>query len=146
MSRPSQVRSQAEETLALHLRAAKLPAGSRQFEFAKSRGRNWRFDFCWPDRSLAVEIEGAQHGIKRRFRGDLDKYLAAQLLGWTLLRFSPRQVESGLALDVLFPLLEGGFVGSVYGAGEKAARRQEQLRRAIAALERHGILQHNPPT
>lgn len=45
--------SELEETLAFHLKAAKLPAPEREYRFDPER--RWRFDFAWPDQMLAVE-------------------------------------------------------------------------------------------
>lgn len=93
--------SEGEETLALHLRGIGAPPPRRQHCFAEAIGREWRFDFSWPERRLAVEIEGEQHRIQSRFRSDLEKYNAAQLMGWTVLRFRPSEVKSGHALAVI---------------------------------------------
>ncbi len=57
--------------------------------------RKWRFDFAWPAYRVAVEIDGGtwmesggchQHPI--RFAGDCEKFNAATLLGWRVLRFT----------------------------------------------------------
>lgn len=55
--------------------------------------RKWRFDFAWPDRLVAVEIEGGAWTGGRHTRGsgfvkDCDKYNAAALLGWRVLRYT----------------------------------------------------------
>jgi very-short-patch-repair endonuclease len=56
---------------------------------------------------LAVEIDGAVHRIKGRFKADLERHNLAQLLGWLVLRFSPADVKSGRALGVLEALFAG---------------------------------------
>ena len=68
--------------------------------------RDWRFDFAWPDRGLAVEVEGGtwsggRHTRGGGFEGDCEKYNAAALLGWKVLRFTGGMVESGLAAATL---------------------------------------------
>lgn len=93
-----------EETLALHIRAAKLPAPVRELVFAKPR--RWRFDFAWPDHLLAVETEGGtwsggRHTTGKGFEGDCDKYNQAALLGWTVLRFTGKHVKSGEAISLI---------------------------------------------
>jgi very-short-patch-repair endonuclease len=65
--------------------------------------RRWRFDFAWPSQKLAVEIEGGVWSRGRHTRGagyvaDLEKYNAATLLGWQVLRYDVTLIESGLAL------------------------------------------------
>jgi hypothetical protein len=105
--------STGEETLVLHLRAyPNLPAPIREYHFVE--GRNHRFDFAWPEvwssitqsiRKLAVEIEGEQHRTRGRYRADLEKYNLATALGWSLLRFRPAQVTSGMAVDAIRAVL-----------------------------------------
>ena len=54
--------------------------------------RRWRFDRAWPNRKVAVEIEGITGGAGGRhqrvagFLGDCEKYEAAMLHGWTVYR------------------------------------------------------------
>lgn len=96
--------SAAEETLALHIRAAKLPEPVREFKFHPVR--KWRFDFCWPDKMLAVEVEGGVWSNGRHTRGngfteDCAKYNQATLRGWRILRFTPDAIESGEALEMI---------------------------------------------
>lgn len=46
------------EKFASQIEGRKLAAPEREYYFAKSIGRRWRFDFAWPAQRLAVEIEG----------------------------------------------------------------------------------------
>lgn len=93
-----------EETLAFQIRAQKLPAPKREHRFHPER--MWRFDFAWPDQKIAAECEGGTWVNGRHTRGsgfekDLEKYNAAALLGWIVLRFSSGAVKSGAAIDSL---------------------------------------------
>lgn len=69
--------------------------------------RQWRFDFAWPPVTVALEIEGGVFGYTDPLRGkqskgahsspegllrDIDKYNAAQVLGWTVLRVVPDEL------------------------------------------------------
>ena len=59
-------------------------------------GRRWRFDFAWPRRRVAVEVEGGvfsrgRHVRPSGFINDCEKYNAAALDGWTVLRLVPRK-------------------------------------------------------
>lgn len=67
----------------------------REFRFHPSR--KWRFDFAWPSRFVAVEIEGNAWGVKGGGRhmqdGDMEKYNAAAVLSWRVLRFSPGMLK-----------------------------------------------------
>src|SRR5688572_18089521 len=91
--------SQIEELLVLHLKATKLPMPTREHRFHGERG--WRFDFAWPDRKIAVECEGGCHRIDGRFQRDIEKYNAAQLDGWVVLRFSPKMIRNGVAIETI---------------------------------------------
>ena len=67
---------------------------------------DWRFDFAWPDRKIAVEIEGATWTGGRHTRGsgfeeDCRKYNAATSLGWQVYRFTGSQVKSGQAVKFI---------------------------------------------
>lgn len=61
----------------------------REYRFHPTR--KWRFDLAWPDSMVALEIEGAVWVQGRHTRGsgfakDMEKYNAAALLGWRVLR------------------------------------------------------------
>lgn len=64
--------------------------------------RRWRFDWAHPDLLLAVEVEGVTHfgpsiGRHQSARGieaDMEKYNAAAVLGWTVLRYSQRMIKN----------------------------------------------------
>jgi very-short-patch-repair endonuclease len=101
--------STLEETFALHIRAESLPTPVREYVFAKPRG--WRFDFAWPTQRLAVEIEGGVWTQGRHTRGagfvaDMEKYNAATLLGWRVLRFHGDAVQSGAAIRAIIPIIQ----------------------------------------
>ena len=96
--------SRLEETLFLHLRAAKLPEPEREYRFHPVR--RWRFDFAWPDLMLAVECEGltapgtkSRHTTNQGFTKDCGKYNAAAMAGWKVLRFTSQMIKSGEALQ-----------------------------------------------
>ena len=96
--------SQAEEILELHIRAAKLPDPVREHKFHPQR--RWRFDFAWPDKWLAVEVEGGvwnggRHTRGKGFTDDCEKYNNAAVLGWMVLRFPVEMVNSGEALKMI---------------------------------------------
>ena len=81
--------SAPEEAFAQLVRIRGLPEPEREYRFAPPR--RWRFDFAWPKRRLAVEIEGGVHSGGRHVRGqgfvdDAEKYLGAIVLGWTVIR------------------------------------------------------------
>lgn len=108
---PAQVRklthraktSALEDRLAARIRAEGLPAPLREHRFCH---RRWRFDFAWPDRMLALEVEGGTYSRGRHtrpegFERDCEKYNAAALAGWRVLRVTGRMVRDGRALVLL---------------------------------------------
>lgn len=101
--------SLGEETLLLQLRALKLPAPEREYRFAPPR--RWRFDFCYPGRMLAIEVEGGtwiggRHGRGTGYANDLEKYNQAVVMGWRVLRYTTDQVVSGAAVAQIAEVLE----------------------------------------
>ena len=94
-----------EEEFLLHIRASKVDQPTREYRFDEKR--KWRFDFAWPDRRLAVEIDGVlwnsmgRHQHPKGIDGDNEKLNQAVLQGWKVLRFSGRQVKSGYAISTL---------------------------------------------
>lgn len=68
--------------------------------------RRWRFDLAWPDRMLAVEVDGAVWTQGRHTRGsgfieDCVKLNTATNLGWRVLRIPGPHVKDGTAIRFL---------------------------------------------
>lgn len=90
--------------LAMHqqLRALGLDRGMVR-EFPVAADRKWRFDFAWPDdRRVALEVEGGtwtggRHVTGAGFEADCEKYSAAAIAGWRVLRVTSSQIRSGAA-------------------------------------------------
>lgn len=79
-----------------------LPEPIPEYRFHATR--RWRFDFAWPLFLVAVEVEGGIWTQGRHTRGpgvlaDMEKYNAAAIIGWRILRYSPQTL--GNALDDL---------------------------------------------
>lgn len=96
-----------EETFALHCKAFRLDP-VRELTFHPKR--KWRFDFAWPDKKIAVEVEGGTWQIGRHqrasgFAADCEKYNAAAVLGWRVLRFTTEMIVSGAAIDEVRAIL-----------------------------------------
>lgn len=72
------------------------PVMRPQYEFDPDR--KWAFDFAWPSRWIAVEIEGGTwmrkggHTTGKGFEKDCVKYNRAAELGWTVLRYTPQMI------------------------------------------------------
>jgi hypothetical protein len=86
------------------MRAAGLPIPAREHRFCDHRG--WRFDFAWPDRMLALEVEGGiwsggRHTRGAGFEADCEKYNTATISGWRVLRVTSSMITSGVALQMV---------------------------------------------
>lgn len=96
-------KSTGEELFAAQCRAVGLiPA--REYRFAPPR--RYRFDFCFPELKLAVEVEGGvwsggRHTRASGFIEDCNKYNLAAVMGYRVLRFPTHEVKSGAALKTL---------------------------------------------
>ena len=95
--------SPLEALFDLHLRAHGLPAPEREFRFHETR--RWRFDFAWPIFRLAVELEGGiwnggRHTRPAGYAADCEKYNAAAMVGWMVLRFTGPMIRGGRAVQV----------------------------------------------
>lgn len=87
----------------------------REYRFAKTLGRNWRFDFAWPEQMVAVELEGltfegagGRHQRAAGFSGDCEKYNCGVMLGWAVLRFTAHDLKRRPlpAIDMVRTLLD----------------------------------------
>lgn len=90
--------------LLLAIRADGLPEPVRELTFTPLR--RWRFDLAWPERMLAVEVDGGVMSGGRHTRGagfvaDCEKLNTATLLGWRVLRFPGPHVTDGTAAKML---------------------------------------------
>jgi very-short-patch-repair endonuclease len=63
--------------------------------------RKFRADYAFPDKRILVELDGAVHRIKGRFKSDIRKRQEAILEGWTMLPIGTDQVRDGTAVDVI---------------------------------------------
>lgn len=106
--------SEGEEALATQIRmemADYPPVREHPFD-PHGTGRKWRFDFAWPEWKVAVEVEGGTWSQGRHTRGstfeaELDKYNAAALAGWLVLRVSTEMVvEGGRSMDKAIGLVK----------------------------------------
>lgn len=95
--------SYAEDLFAFQVKAYRLRAPVREHRFARELGREWRFDFAWPDLRIAAEIDGGiwtggAHGRPAAIERDMAKANDAMDLHWRVYRFTPVQVKNGDAI------------------------------------------------
>jgi very-short-patch-repair endonuclease len=90
-----------ESLLANQLRVLKI---SFEQEYKFHPKRKWRADFHIMGKKILVEVEGGvwsggRHTRGKGYIGDMEKYNAAVVMGYQVLRFSTEQVKSGLAVQ-----------------------------------------------
>lgn len=96
-----QSESIGESTLANQLRVLKI---SFEQEYKFHPKRKWRADFHIMGKKILIEVEGGiwsggRHTRGKGYIGDMEKYNAAVVMGYQVLRFSTEQVKSGLAVQ-----------------------------------------------
>ena len=80
-----------------HTLAPDAPEPVREYQFARELGRRWRFDFCFLEQKVAIEIDGGQwasRGGRHNTDEDREKLNAAAMLGWRVLRFSGQMLRN----------------------------------------------------
>lgn len=94
---------QPEEELLGQMRLSGIPKPSRNYQITSSR--KFTFDFAWPDKMMAVEVEGGtrmkgggRHNRHAGYQRDCEKYSLAAELGWKVHRFTSDDVYKGRAI------------------------------------------------
>ena len=87
--------SNLEALLLDQIKAAGLEQPVTEHKFHPKR--RWRFDICWLEQKIAVEVEGGtwingRHNRGAGFESDAEKYAEAMCLGWTVLRVTGSQI------------------------------------------------------
>ena len=107
-------RSEAELLLSVQLEQAGIPF---EAEVKFHPDRRWRADFmigqnfAWPVRGrFLIEVDGGSYVAGRHTRGagfekDAEKLNAAAELGFRVLRYTPRMVNDGTALEQIRRIL-----------------------------------------
>ena len=104
--------SDLEDELLRQMRDRGLPEPVREYRFAwESLKRKWRFDFSYPEKLVAIEVEGGAYSGGRHtrgagFEGDLEKYANATAMGWRVLRVGSNLIKSGDAVEIIGQLLD----------------------------------------
>lgn len=97
-----------------------VPAPKRNYLFMP--GRKLELDFAWPERMIAVEVQGMVHRIKGRFNDDMEKRALALLAGWRILEIGGREIRSGKAATWIQQLMQPA-VTTPDGMGDAKAER-----------------------
>lgn len=94
--------------LLFDLKAARLPKPETEHEFHPVR--DWRFDAAYVEERIAIEVEGGtgwkRDGVSRHltpsgFQGDVEKYNAAAIMGWCVIRLTPAMLRDGTAVETI---------------------------------------------
>ena len=101
------VPNEFEAKLAMELRALKINF-EQEYQFHPKR--KWRADFHIVGKKILVEVEGGiwsggRHTRGKGYIGDMEKYNAAVMMGYQVIRFSTEQVKSGLAIEQILKLI-----------------------------------------
>jgi hypothetical protein len=88
--------SSAESKFMLYWRGIRGPSYVRELYFHKPR--RFHFDFAWPEKKVAVEIEGGVwinggHTRGLIFTSNCEKYNLAIFDGWAVFRLTPAQIQ-----------------------------------------------------
>ena len=99
--RSTKIESVGESELVIQLKALKIEF-EQEFKFHPKR--KWRADFHLVEKMILVEVEGGiwsggRHTRGKGYLGDMEKYNAATVMGYRVIRFSTEQVKSGLAVQ-----------------------------------------------
>lgn len=88
------------------LRSMNLPVPVKEYKFSPTR--KWKFDYAWPDQKIALEVEGGiwmkgkgAHSRPQNIERDIEKYNAAVVLGWKVLRVQPKHLLKKDTTDML---------------------------------------------
>lgn len=100
--------SKGEALLENHLNALKIPF-TKEFRFHPER--RWLADFRIDDMPILVEVEGGVFSNGRHTRGegytkDCEKYSAAAVNGWFVIRGTTAQIKEGLVIQWIEKLIE----------------------------------------
>jgi very-short-patch-repair endonuclease len=90
------------------LRSVGLPLPMREHRFHPVR--RWRFDYAWIEHKVALEVEGGvwtggRHTRGAGFVGDMEKYNAATVAGWRVVRVVPVKLCASATVGMLESLL-----------------------------------------
>lgn len=102
------VESVGEAALVQQLKTLKIEF-EQEFQFHTTR--KWRADFHINNTKLLIEVEGGiwsggRHTRGKGYLGDMEKYNAATMMGFQVLRFSTEQVKSGFAIKQIEGLVK----------------------------------------
>lgn len=93
----------SEELISL-LEIETLPYPEAEYSFFN--GRRWKFDFAYPEKKIAIEVEGGmwtrgRHTRPLGFDADCEKYSIAATMEWIVIRVTEKMIRDGRALALI---------------------------------------------
>lgn len=104
--------SEGVDTLLWQLRAVNPALASTAVtEHRFMSERRFRFDLAWPQKMVALEVDGGswvggRHVTPTGFENDCEKQSLAAAWGYRVLHVTPRQIKDGKALTWLLAALQ----------------------------------------
>lgn len=94
-------KSELEREMGWQIRVTGLPAPVEQFRAIP--GRQFTWDYAWPDRKLLLEVQGGvwnggKHGRGSGILRDQEKLNLATIHGWRILQVSENHITDGRAM------------------------------------------------
>lgn len=82
-------------------------------EYRFAPPRRWRFDYALPSYKIALEVEGGvwtrgRHVRPKGFINDMEKYNAATVIGWRVLRVQPEDLMTMETITLIRKAIRGG--------------------------------------
>lgn len=90
------------------IRDADLPEPEQEYQFLDTR--KFRWDFCWPSKMVALEIQGGiwtggAHVRPKRYEQDCHKLCLGVAAGWKVLWATPGMLDDESMLEYLREVL-----------------------------------------
>lgn len=97
-------KSALETEFKYKLRLLGLPEPVSEYRFHPVR--KWRFDFAYPDKKIAFEVDGGiwsagRHNRGSGYEGDAEKYNQAAINGWYVFRFTSGMIGDHRSTEIL---------------------------------------------
>lgn len=97
-------KSDIEEMMHSQILVSGLPIPVRQHNYLPDR--SYKGDFMWPERKIALEVDGSVHRIKGTFSVSFERAYLLLMAGWTVLHVGGHEVRSGEALQWIKAVIE----------------------------------------
>lgn len=103
--------SELEDAFAWYLKVSGVATPERQYHFkAPGHRQPYRLDFAWPDRLIAIEVDGGSYSGGRHTRGsgfetDCVRGFEAAIAGWRIGHVTGKMIDDGRAVALTERLL-----------------------------------------